>query len=147
MNFTKRKSQTDTIQQRTFLFACRIVKLCQFLAKQKGIAEVLGKQILRSGTSVGANLEEATAGQSKADFISKCNIALKEARETRYWLRLFPETELVPSKKLNTLMTESNEIVAILTTIVKKSRLFNQGRTLRPCVANSKKRVKRLSEF
>jgi len=82
----------------------------------------LGGQVLRSGTSIGANLEEATAGQSRADFVSKCNIALKEAQETHYWLRLFKETKVVPDERLNGSIKESNELVAILTAIVKKSR-------------------------
>ena len=110
------------IQARGFSFACRIVKLYQFLANQRGSAEILGRQVLRSGTSIGANLEEASAGQSKADFVSKCNIALKEARETYYWLRLLLKTGVVPADKLSDLVSESNELVAILTTIVKKSR-------------------------
>jgi four helix bundle protein len=95
----------------------------QFLAKQRGVGEVLGRQVLRSGTSIGANLEEATAGQSKADFVSKCTIALKEARETHYWLRLFKETKVVPAARLNRLVAESNELVAILTTIVKHAQV------------------------
>jgi four helix bundle protein len=86
------------MQKRAFLFACRIVNFYRFLANQEKVGEVLGRQVLRSGTSIGANLEEASAGQSKADFISKCNIALKEARETYYWLRLFTETKVVPPK-------------------------------------------------
>ena len=110
------------IQERAFSFACRIVKLYRFLAKQGGNGEILGRQVLRSGTSIGANLEEAVAGQSKPDFISKCNIALKEARETHYWLRLLKETEGGAARRLNGLIKESNELVAILTTIVKKSR-------------------------
>jgi len=110
------------IQERAFCFACRVVRLYQFLTKQKGAAEVLGRQVLRSGASVGANLEEAAAGQSKADFISKCNLALKEARETHYWLRLLIETAVVPANKLTELADESNELVTILTSIMKKSR-------------------------
>ena len=112
----------ENIQQRAFSFACRIVKLCQFLEKQTATGRIMSKQVLRSGTSIGANLEEATAGQSKADFTSKCNIALKEARETHYWLRLLNETKVTPAGKLNGLVEESNELVAILTAIVKKSR-------------------------
>lgn len=81
----------------------------------------MGRQVLRSGTSIGAKLEEAAA-QSKADFICKCNIALKEPRETYYWLRLLVEAEVIAAKKLTDLVNESNELVAILTTIVKKSR-------------------------
>ncbi len=122
MNEDKKKSSNKDIKERGFSFACRIVKLYQFLAKRKSGVEVLGRQVLRSGTSIGANLEEATAAQSKADFISKCNIALEEARETYYWLRLLIKTEVVPANKLSELSNESNELVAILTTIVKKSR-------------------------
>ena len=122
MNDNEGKAKERDIQKRAFSFACRIVKLYQFLAKQKGIGEVLGRQVLRSGTSIGANLEEAMAGQSKADFVSKCNIALKEARETHYWLRLFKENKVVSAERLNGLTKESNELVAILTTIVKNSR-------------------------
>ncbi|MHC4313516.1 MAG: four helix bundle protein [Planctomycetota bacterium] len=110
------------MKERSFSFACRIVKLYQFLSRKRGGGEVLGRQVLRSGTSIGANLEEASAGQSKADFIFKCNIALKEARETYYWLRLLMTTQIVPIGRLRQLANESNELVAILTTIVKKSR-------------------------
>jgi len=118
----KRAKQRD-IQERGFSFACRIVKLYKFLAKQRGGGEVLGRQVLRSGTSIGANLEGAAAAQSKADFVSKYSIALKEARETHYWLRLLKETEVISAERLNGLTNESNELVAILTTIVKKSRV------------------------
>jgi len=117
-----RNSSPRDIQERVFSFACRVVEFYQFLTKKKGAAEVIGRQVLRSGTSVGANLEEAAAGQSKADFISKCNLALKEARETHYWFRLLIETGVVPANKLTNLTNESNELVAILTSIVKKSR-------------------------
>ncbi|MBW8038680.1 MAG: four helix bundle protein [Planctomycetes bacterium] len=119
---TQRNSKEKDIKERSFSFACRIVKLYQFLARKRGGGEVLGRQVLRSGTSIGANLEEASAGQSKADFIFKCNIALKEARETYYWLRLLMTTRIVPVSRLRQLANESNELVAILTTIVKKSR-------------------------
>jgi len=118
-----RSKKKPDIQLRAFTFACQIVKLYQLLLKNKGAAEVLGKQILRSGTSIGANLEEAVAGQSKADFVSKCSIALKEARETKYWLRLLIETNLLPEQELNALLNESSELVAILTTIVKNARI------------------------
>lgn len=110
------------IQKRAFSFACRIVSFYRFLAQQEPVGEILGKQALRSGTSIGANLEEANAAQSKADFVSKCNIALKEARETNYWLRLFIETQVVSAERLSGLLKESDELIAILTTIVKKTR-------------------------
>jgi four helix bundle protein len=76
------------IRERAFEFAVRIVKVCQFLDEQSGVARTLAKQLIHSGTSIGANLEEAKAGQSRADFMSKNAIALKEAHDTHYWLRL-----------------------------------------------------------
>ena len=76
-----------TVEQKSFLFAVRIVKLCKHLNTAKK-EYVLSKQLLRAGTSIGANIAEAEQAQSKADFISKMNIALKEAVETNYWLRL-----------------------------------------------------------
>ena len=123
MSKGKEEPGNRNINNRTFSFACRTVKLYQYLAKQKYASEVLGRQVLRSGTSIGANLEEARAGQSRADFVSKCNISLKEAHETHYWLRLLKETKIIPAEKINDLLGEANEIVAILTTIVKKSRI------------------------
>jgi len=118
---TKRKQGRD-IQERAFEFARRIVRLYQHLEKRGATGRTLGRQVLRSGTSVGANLEEAEAGQSRADFIAKSSIALKEARETYYWLRLLVACELGPSEQINPRIAESNELIAILTTIVKKAR-------------------------
>ncbi len=86
-------------------------------------AREIGRQVLKSGTSIGANLEEADAAQSRADFTSKCNIALKEARETHYWLRLLSATKkIAPADGANVLLSESDQFIAILTTIVKKTR-------------------------
>jgi four helix bundle protein len=89
------------IRERTFEFALRIIKLSQQLEEQAGVARTLGWQLLRSGTSIGANIEEAQAGQSKLDFISKNAIALKEARETVYWLRLLAASKVVSAKRLS----------------------------------------------
>jgi len=83
-------------------------------------ARDIGRQLLRSATSIGANLEEADAAQSRADFISKCSIALKEARESLYWLRLLEKTGKSESPQL---CDECDQLVAILTTIVRKTRL------------------------
>ena len=110
------------IQERTFEFAVRIVKLCQFLSEKPGVARTLSQQIIRSGTSIGANIEEAQGGQSRADFLAKIFIALKEARETLYWLKLLIAAGVVETAKLNELTLEANEIVAILTSIVKSTR-------------------------
>lgn len=109
------------IRDRTFTFAVRIVSLCQYLDAQPGVSRTLARQLLRSGTSIGANCEEAKAGQSRADFRSKYAIALKEARETHYWLRLFAATHIVPDHRLTDLQDEANQLVAILTTIVVRS--------------------------
>jgi len=115
------RTHSGEIQSRTFDFACRIVKLHHFLSQQNSTSKSLGFQLLSSGTSIGANLEEASGGQSKADFIAKCRIALKEARETKYWLRLLSACEPISPDKVNPLISESSEIIAILTTIVKKA--------------------------
>ena len=111
------------ITQRTFSFALRSVKLCQFLnEKYSAEKNVLAKQLLRSATSIGANVEEAQAGQSRPDFISKMAIALKEARETNYWLRLLEASELLPKEKLAELLKESEEIKKIIGAIVVSSK-------------------------
>src|ERR1700730_8626691 len=110
------------IQARAYQFACRIVKLNEHLIRQRGTCRMVAGQLLRSGTSVGANLEEADGAQSKKDLVCRCNIALKEARETHYWLRLLIDCNLVPEARLVSLKTEADELVAILTTIVKNAR-------------------------
>ena len=83
---------------------------------------ILSKQVVRSGTSIGANVEEATAGQSKKDFISKMAISSKEARETNYWLRLLRDSQLCKDIDYTNLINESEEIIKILTSIVKTSQ-------------------------
>lgn len=95
------------IQQRTFAFAVRVVNLCKTLHQQDGIARILTRQVLRAGTSVGANVEEAQGAQSKADFTAKMSIAQKEARETVYWIRLIIEADVLPADRLQPLLEES----------------------------------------
>lgn len=107
---------------RAFAFAVRVVKLCRALNERPGATRTLSNQLLRSATSIGANLQESKGGQSRADFLSKVFIALKEARETHYWLRLLIATDIVPEKQLAPLRDEADQLVAILTTIVKKVR-------------------------
>jgi four helix bundle protein len=111
------------IKERSFEFAVRIVKLCQQLDSQPGTPRTLANQLLRAGTSIGANIEEANGSQSKADFTAKMYIACKESRETLYWLRLLIKTDMISESKLSSLLDESNQLVAILTAIVKKSRV------------------------
>jgi four helix bundle protein len=118
-------STHNSIVDRSFAFAVRIVKLCRFLEKQDRVSRTLANQLLRSGTSIGANTEEAQAGQSKADFIAKVSIARKEARETHYWLRLLKESEIVPESQLSEIIREADEIIRILTAIVKTSQARN----------------------
>ena len=115
------------LPQRTFEFARRVVKVCQLLDQVPGVSRTLAHQLLRSASSVGANVEEGQASQSRADFISKYSIACKEARETHYWLRLLSASEVVRESKLRDLTSEANELVAILTTIVKKTRANPKG--------------------
>ncbi len=110
------------ITKRSFQFAVRIVKLCRCLEKQNGVPRTLANQLLRAGTSIGANIEEAQAGQSKADFTAKMAIARKEARETLYWVRLLKAAEIVDSEKLNDITKEADELVRILTSIVKTAQ-------------------------
>jgi four helix bundle protein len=104
-----------------FQFAVRIVNLCKFLQNEKN-EYILSKQILRSGTSIGANVAEAQQGQSKPDFTSKINIALKEAAETDYWLRLLYETDYLSKEQFNSMISDCDEIESILVAIVRSSK-------------------------
>ncbi len=108
---------------RSFEFAVRVVRLCRFMETQDRVSRTLANQLLRSGTSIGANIEEAQAGQSKADFIAKMSISRKEARETLYWLRLLKAADIVEADKLSHITKEADELVRILTSIVKTSQL------------------------
>jgi len=113
------------IRERAFAFAVRIVKLCQYLEKNSGVGKTLVNQLLKAGTSIGANLEEAQAGQSKPDFISKNAIALKEARESMYWLRLISATNNFDEKisdGIKELVEEASEISKIVASIVVSAK-------------------------
>ena len=110
------------ITDRTFRFSISVVKLViQARKEHKEIWEI-ANQILCSGTSIGANIEEAQSASSKKDFINKMTIALREARETRYWLRLFYACKICSPKLLEPLMEENLEIIKILVTIIKNSK-------------------------
>lgn len=110
------------LRVRTKAFARRIIRLYCALPKNDTVAQVLGKQALRSGTSVGANYREACRARSKAEFISKVGDSLKEAEETSYWLELLTEEHVVAPKRLQPLLQETDELLAILTTISKRSK-------------------------
>ena len=111
----------NIIEEKSFKFALRIVNLYKYLISEKK-EYIMSKQILRSGTSVGANIAEGVEAQSKKDFISKLSIALKEANETKYWLRLLMASDYIDSNVGNNLKEELLEIIRILTSILKKSR-------------------------
>ncbi|MEM8640394.1 MAG: four helix bundle protein [Cyanobacteria bacterium P01_G01_bin.54] len=110
------------IEERSFLFAVRVVKLCQVLGEQRGVAKTLANQLLRSGTSIGANVAEAQTAQSRKDFIHKLGISLKEARETQYWLRLLMATDLIAVERLQPLLEESKVIIKILAKIIVSTK-------------------------
>ena len=110
------------IRERTFEFALRIIKLCNELNRKPGVCRDIGRQLLKAGTSVGANTEEAQAAQSKPDFISKNSIALKEARETHYWLRLLIAANVMPENRLAELRDEAEEIKRVLGSIVVSAK-------------------------
>ena len=103
-------------------FALRIIKLYKYLTTSAVNKEyVLSKQVLRSGTSIGANVKEALRGQSRPDFRAKMNIALKEASETEYWLELLYESEYIDETSYNSIIEDNREIIKILTKIVKNT--------------------------
>ena len=119
------------IQERTFQFSIDVVSFCRKLDSKPGVARILGRQLLKSGTSIGANVEEAQAAQSTADFVNKCSISLKEARETIYWLRLLEATGEGSSADVSPLAQESDEISRILGAIIvrTKNRRKKNGRS------------------
>jgi four helix bundle protein len=123
LNFAVRTScAPPEIRERTFQFALRVVKLCERLDEKPGVGRVLYPQILRAGTSIAANVEEAQAGQSRPDFISKMSIALKEARETHIRLRILSAAGVVPARKLEPLISEADELTRILGAIIVSAK-------------------------
>ena len=114
------RKQRDLID-RTKKYALRIIKLYSALPKDT-VSQTLGKQLLRSGTSVGANYREGHRGRSKAEFIAKLGDSLRELEESAYWLELLEEANIFPSERLAELMDETNQLTAIFVTIIKKAR-------------------------
>ena len=108
----------NAIEAKSFDFAIRIVKLYQYITNDKK-EYVLSKQLLRSGTSIGANVAEAERAQSQADFYAKMSIALKEANETDYWLRLLYKTDYLNENEYNSISKNISEIIALLVSITK----------------------------
>lgn len=111
----------NLIKVKSFNFALRIVKMYQYLCEQKK-EFVLSKQILRSGTSIGANIREAEQGQSKADFIHKLSISLKEANETDYWLELLFRSNYIDDSDYISMKADVDELLKLLVSIIKTSK-------------------------
>ena len=111
----------QTVERKSFLFAVRIVKLSKHLNTAKK-EFVLSKQLLRAGTGIGANIAEAEQAQSKADFISKMNIALKEAVETNYWLRLLQASDYLSDAEFSSIHSDCRELETMLTAIFKTAK-------------------------
>jgi four helix bundle protein len=116
------ESYGQNIRDRAFTFAYDIVSYCDDLLKRGGVGGVLAPQLVRCGSSIGANLEEARGGESRADFISKCSIALKEARESEFRLRVAEHCAVGSVDRARLLATEAGEIAAILGAIVRNAR-------------------------
>ena len=117
----KMQSEENDLRQRTKEFALQIVWMYSELPKTTE-AQVLGKQVLRSGTSVGANYREAYRARSKPEFIAKCGDSLRELEETAYWLELLVDGKIVAPEKLSNLRQECSELIAIFVTILKRSK-------------------------
>ena len=111
----------NVVADKSKSFAIRIIKFYKYLCNEKK-EFVLSKQILRSGTSIGANIRESKNAQSKADFISKMNIALKEADETAYWMELLWESEIIEKSQVIDLYELNTELIKLLTAIIKSSK-------------------------
>ena len=114
----------NVIQTKTYEFAVSIIKVCHKISKEKK-EFILTKQLLKSGTSIGANVEEAIGGQTKKDFYAKLYISYKEARETNYWLRLMKDTDLVDGDLAIKLLNDIDEILKILGSILNSMKKNN----------------------
>ena len=111
----------NVVREKSFRFAVRTVKVCKFLSETKN-EYVMSKQLLKCGTSIGANVAESRFAQSKPDFISKLSIVLKEAGEAEYWLRLLYETNYLTEKQFMSLICDCEELEKLLASIVKSSK-------------------------
>ena len=111
----------NTVAEKSFHFAIRIVKLYRYLCKKEQEYS-LARQLLRSGTSIGANVAEAQQAQSRADFISKLSIALKEASETNYWIQLLAATDYLPQNGADSILADCRELEKLLTAILNSTK-------------------------
>src|SRR6266581_1950131 len=117
-----REDQPQDLKPRAKAFALRVIRMYSALPKNDTVAQVLGKQVLRSGTSVGANYCEASRSRSKAEFISKIGDCLKEIDETEYWLELLVDSGCVSAARMADLLDETRQLIALFTTIDKRSK-------------------------
>ena len=114
----------NVIQDKSYKFALRIIKVYRYLTEEKR-EYVLSKQLMRSGTSIGANVEEAIGGQSRKDFLHKLSIAYKEARETRYWIRLARDSDFLTEDDCITLLEDCEELLKLLGSIIRSVKIKN----------------------
>ncbi len=112
----------NVVLEKSFYFSVKILKLYRFLLKQDRSLEPILKQILRSGTSIGANITEAQNAPSTKDFINKFNISLKEARESEYWLNLFKASDIINEKSFKSLQQDCKELIKLLIAIIKTAK-------------------------
>jgi four helix bundle protein len=117
--------QSRIISERAFEFACRIVKLCDRLYRGGPSARHIAYELLKSGTSIGANSEEAEGGQTKADFIAKLSVSRKEARESRFWLRLAIATSITSRQEVEWELSEANQLLAMIIAAIKTAQSSN----------------------
>lgn len=116
-------NKSKDIRKRSFDYTLRAIKLYQYLQEQrKGAGWILGRQYLRAASSIGANIEEAQAAESRPDFIHKLGIAQKEARESLYWLRVMAVSELVPEERVGALTRETKELLNVITSIILNTK-------------------------
>ena len=116
-----KKKEDNVVAVKSYAFAVRCVNLYKYLSTEKRNFTI-GKQLLRSGTSVGANVKEALRGVSKADFTAKMSISLKEASETEFWIELLHDTEYISDKEAESLLTDCRELIKLLMSIIKASK-------------------------
>ena len=123
-------AKESVLKEKSYAFAIRVINLAKFLREEKK-EFILSKQIVRCGTSIGANIEEASGAQSNNDFIAKLHISLKEAKETHYWVRLLRDTEYISKEQAQSLIEDIDEVITILTRSLKTIKSNNVSPTKR----------------
>jgi four helix bundle protein len=123
-------AKESVLREKSYAFAIRAINLAKFLREEKK-EYILSKQIVRCGTSIGANIEEASGAQSNNDFIAKLHISLKEAKETHYWVRLLRDTEYISKEQAQSLIEDIDEVITILTRSLKTIKSNNVSPTKR----------------